>query len=66
MKYLNKELSEYNVWELCAILSHFNSMEAKRDKSKQHIKFNKMDFPSPNPAYLELKQSIEQEIENRK
>lgn len=76
MKYLNKELSEYSLWDLGQIKSELDAAEAKRVKASEHPKFNvdrqeskrtipKMEFPPANSEFIKLKNAIKAEIESR-
>lgn len=65
MNYLGKPLFEYSLWELGDIEKSFKDAEAKREEASKHSKFEKMEFPSPNPEFLKLKDAIEEEIRNR-
>lgn len=76
MKYLNKELSDYTLPELELIWLGLNQAEAQREEASQHPKFNmdrtlgnkvvkKLDFPPPNPAFVELKSAIAEEIRKK-
>ena len=65
MKYLGKELSDYTLFELTAINNNLEAAEAKREEASKHEKFNKMEFPPPNPAFLELKFEIIKEIKEK-
>jgi len=78
MKYKNKELSEFSLWELEQVKYEFDHAEARRENASKHPKFNedriidnhkipKMEMAEiANPAYLELKQAIHDEFEKRK
>lgn len=77
MIYLEKEISTYTLQELELIYSNLKVAENRREEASKHIKFNedreikgkrvpKMEFPPPNPAFLELKAEIELEIERKK
>lgn len=72
MNYQNKPLSEYSFWELGDIEKLLKEAEAKREEASKHPKFTTgvdkkkaMEFPPPNPAFLELKSAIEEEIRKR-
>lgn len=72
IKYLNKELSEYSLWDLGLIERQLSLAEDKREEASKHPKFTTgvdkkkaMPFPSPNPAFLELKSAIEEEIRKK-
>ncbi len=75
-KYLGKELADYSLWDLGEIKTSLDAAEAKRVKASEHPKFNvdreigkrtipKMEFPPPNPKFIELKNAIEAEIDSR-
>lgn len=66
MKINGKDISTLWDDELLAIHRQHQDMEAKRLKASTHEKFKKMEFPSPNPAFVELKNAIINEIKNRK
>lgn len=70
--YLNKSLSDYSLWELGDIEKSLKEAEAKREEASKHPKFTTgvdkkkaMKFPPPNPAFLELKLAVEEEIRKR-
>lgn len=65
MIYAGKDLSDYNLWELGEILQKLLDAEQKREEASKHPKFLKMEFPPPNPAFLNLKSEIEKEIRNK-
>lgn len=72
MKYLSLELSEYSLWELGDIEKSLKEAEAKREEASKHPKFTTgvdkkkaMPFPPPNPAFLELKSAVEEEIRKK-
>lgn len=72
IKYLNKELSEHSLWDLGLIEKSLKEAEAKREEASKHPKFTTgvdkkkaMEFPSPNPAFLELKEAVELEIRKK-
>lgn len=71
MNYQNKPLSEYSLWELGDIEKSLKEAEARREEASKHPKFDKasnkkaMEFPPPNPAFIELKTAIEEEIRKR-
>lgn len=72
MKYLNKDLSDYSLWELGDIEKSLKDAKAKREEASKHPKFTTgidkkkaMPFPPPNPAFLELKLAVEEEIKRK-
>jgi len=65
-KYCGKALSEYSLWDLQGIKTSLEAAETKRNEAASHEKFNKMEFPPPNPNFLILKSKIEEEIASRK
>lgn len=72
MNYQNKPLSAYSLWELGDIEKTLKEAEAKREEASKHPKFTTgvdkkkaMEFPPPNPAFLELKLAVEEEIRKR-
>lgn len=72
MKYLNKNLSDYSLWELGDIEKTLKDAETKREEASKHLKFTTgvdkkkaMEFPPPNPAFLELRSAVEEEIRKR-
>lgn len=65
MNYLGKPISEHDLWALGEVLTSLKAAEKKREAASKHPKFEKMEFPPPNPAFLELKSAIELEIKNR-
>lgn len=71
MNYQNKSLSSFFTSQLEAILKGLQAAEEKRNEASKHPKFDKsnkkgMEFPPPNPAFLELKSAIIKELESRK
>jgi hypothetical protein len=65
MIYNGKPLSEYSLWELGLIEQSLKEAEAKREEAKKHTKFEKMEFPPPNPEFLKLKFAVEEEIRKK-
>lgn len=65
MNYNGKPLSEYSLWDLGKIETTLKEAEAKREEAKKHPKFEKMEFPPPNPEFLKLKSAVEQEIRKK-
>lgn len=71
MKYLNKEIAEYSIWDLTIILNSLKVAEARREEASKHHKFDKvnnkkaMEFPPINSEFLKLKEAIEKEIRNK-
>jgi hypothetical protein len=72
MNYQGKDLKTYFTSQLEAILGGLQSALDARNKASEHSKFNKNhdkyvgEFPPPNPAFLELKSAIEEELRKRK
>lgn len=71
MKYLEKEIKDYSLWDLQAIKTSLEAAEAKREEASKHEKFTRTDgkamaFPPPNPNFIKLKSAIEEEIASRK
>lgn len=66
MKYGNKEIRYLWDNELIDVYNNLKQAEEKRVKASQHEKFKKMEFAPINPAFLELKTEIENEIRKRK
>lgn len=71
MKYLDKEIKDYSLWDLQGIKTSLKAAEAKREEASKHEKFTKtdgkaMEFPPPNPNFIKLKSAIEEEIASRK
>lgn len=64
-EYNGKPLSSYDVWALGTILKSMEDALAKREIARQHPKFDKMNFPNPNPEFVKLKSAIEEEIRKR-
>lgn len=66
MKYGNKEI--HYLWdsELLNAYKDCKLAEEKRQQASQHEKFKKMEFAPINPAFVELKTEIENEIRKRK
>lgn len=65
MNYLGKPLKDYFTSQLRSILSGLQAAENKRNAAASHEKFKKMEFPSPNPEFLNLKAEIEKELKSR-
>jgi len=76
ISYGGKPISLYSLWELGQFLKNIEAAEAKREKASTHVKFNvdreingkkipKMNFPEPNPKYLEIKNAIVEEIRKK-
>ena len=65
LTYAGKPLSSYDVWALGAILKSMNDVLAKREEARSHKKFEKMDFPPPNPEFLKLKNAVEEAIRKK-
>lgn len=65
MNYLGKPILEHDLWALGEILKSFKDAEAKREIASKHEKFKKMEFPPPNPSFLELKEAVELEIRKK-
>ncbi len=63
--YRNKPLSDHTLPELELIWLDLRNAEIKREEASKHEKFNKMEFPPPNPNFLILKSKIEEEIASR-
>ncbi len=77
MNYKGKPISEFSNEELLTTCHELAAVELAREEASKHEKFNidrqinnkkvpKMDFPPPNPKFLELKLAIQTEINNRK
>ena len=64
-EYLGRAITHYSLQELQTVLASLNASIARREEAAKHDKFKKMEFPPPNPAFLELKNEIELEIKNR-
>lgn len=72
VSYNGKDLSQYTLQQLKNILSGFEASLAVRAQAAAHDKFTKgvgnkkaMNFPPPNPNFINLKLAIEKEIRNR-
>lgn len=71
MIYAGKELSDYDLWALGIILGSLHAAEKRREQASKHPKFDKfnnqkaMEFPPPNPAFLNLKSEVEKEIKRK-
>lgn len=63
--YCGQPVSSYSLWDLGNILQSLLDAEDKRDKASKHPKFEKMEFPPPNPEFLKLKSAIENEIRKK-
>lgn len=66
MKYQGKDLSDHTLPELEIIWLDLLAAENKREEASKHEKFKNMEFPPPNPKFLELKLAIEEEIRKKK
>lgn len=66
MSYQGKPLSKYSTDQLKNILAGLLLSISKRNEAASHEKFKKMEFPSLNPEFLNLKVEIEKELESRK
>ena len=62
----NKKPSELDDWTLLAVHDQCGQLIAKRNEAKSHEKFKKMSIPPPNPAFIEMMNSIEDELKKRK
>ena len=66
----DKKPSELDDWTLTIAYEKCGQVMAQRDKASRHPKFNdgpkRMAFPPPNPAFIEMKNSIENELKKRK
>lgn len=60
-----KPISSYDVWALGTILKSMNDALSKREEARTNKKFEKMQFPAPNPEFLKLKTAIEEEIKRK-
>lgn len=65
MIYAGKELSNYDLWTLGNILKSLLDAEKRREEASKHSKFDKMEFPPPNPAFLKLKAEVEEIIRKK-
>lgn len=69
MKFGLKEISELSDDELIAAHTICGQALTKRDEASKHEKFTtgikKMEFPSPNPEFIKMKNEIEQELKKR-
>lgn len=65
MIYKGQELATYDLWDLGQILADLELAVAKRTEASNHPKFQKMQFPPPNPEFLKLKTEVENLIRER-
>lgn len=63
--YNGKPLSAYELSELITIGKNLKDAEAKREEASKHPKFQKMQFPPPNPEFLKLKNAVIEEIRKK-
>ena len=61
----NKKPSELDDWTLLAVHDQCGQQLVKRNEARLHEKFKKMPFPPPNPAFIEMINSIELELKKR-
>lgn len=72
MQYAGKDISSLDLPQLEGILKGLCAAERERDKARSHQKFDKtsnkkaLEFPNINPAFIQLKNSIEEEIRKRR
>jgi hypothetical protein len=59
------KVDDKELWELEAMLNSINVAMNKREEASKHPKFQNMEFPPPNPKFLELKNSVELAIKNK-
>ena len=50
----NKKPEELDDWTLVMAYEKCGQVIAQRDKARLHDKFKKMEFPPPNPAFIEM------------
>ena len=66
----NKKPSDLDDWTLLAVHDKCGQFIAIRNEASKHPKFNggpkRMAFPPPNPAFIEMMNSIEDELKKRK
>jgi len=65
VKFGDKPLTEMTLWELGELEKAMNVTLAKREEASKHPKFGMMNFPPPNPLFLEMKNAVELEIKKR-
>lgn len=65
MTYQGRELATFSLDELRAILTHMDGLLEAREKARTNPKFEKMDFPPPNPEFINMKNAIVEEIGKR-
>lgn len=67
--YLNKNICDHSLWFLLFLKDDLDKAQARRDEASKHPKFNDkkkpLFIPPPNPAYIELKNAVEEEIRKR-
>lgn len=69
--YNGKPLDEYDLWALGLLKAHLENQEKARLEASKHSKFDKtnskkaMDFPSPNPEFLKLKEAVKEAIRKK-
>lgn len=70
MKFGNKEISDLDDWSLIEANIQCGQTMAKRAEASKHEKFNdgpkRMEFPPPNPAFIQMMNEIETEMKKRK
>lgn len=70
MKFGDKEISELDDWALVIASEYCGQVMAKRNEASKHTKFNdgpkRMEFPPPNPAFVQMMNEIENELKKRK
>ncbi len=62
----DKKPSELDDWTLMDAWNKCGQVMAQREKARSHDKFKKMEFPPPNPKFIEIMNSIEDEMKKRK
>ena len=66
----NKKPSDLDDWTLIAAWDNCGQVLKQRAEASKHPKFNngpkRMEFPPPNPAFIEMMNEIEKEMKKRK
>lgn len=65
MQFAGKEISELTNEQLSDLTRQLADMSDRRDKVASHSKFNNMEFPPPNQAFLKLQKEVNEEIKKR-
>ena len=63
--YNGKPLSSYDLWALGLLMQQLNEAEDKRERAKNHPKFQSMKLPEINPEFVKLKEAVIAEIRKK-